>query len=100
MGNSQYATYLYAGIATDILIFPKIFITPSFSSGIYTKRKSIELGFPLEFRSSIEASYRFKNFSRLGLMFSHISNGSLSKKNPGAECLIIFYMIPISLKQL
>jgi len=60
----------------------------------------LELGFPLEYRSSAELSYRLKNKSRFGAMFYHISNSSLGFKNPGTECLVFFYSVSLSYKNL
>jgi len=96
MATSNGASYYYGGIAFDFFLFHHIVFTPSFAPGIYIKGKGMNLGFPLEFRSSAELSYRFKNKSRFGSMFYHISNASLGSKNPGTECLVFFYMFPLS----
>ena len=93
MATTRGSVYLYAGIAFDIFLFPQLVFTPSFSPGIYMKGGGMELGFPLEFRSSVELSYRFKNKSRFGAMFYHMSNASIGFKNPGTECLVFFYSI-------
>lgn len=87
--------YIYTGIAFDIFFTKNIVFTPSFAPGIYIKGGGMELGFPLEFRSSAELSYRFNNKSRFGAMFYHMSNASLGFKNPGTECLVFFYAIPL-----
>ncbi len=95
MATTRGSAYLYAGIAFDIFLFPQLVFTPSFAPGIYIKGWGMELGFPLEFRSSAELSYRFKNKSRFGVMFYHMSNASIGFKNPGTECLVFFYSIPL-----
>ena len=95
MATTRGSGYLYAGIAFDIFLFPELVFTPSFAPGIYIKGGGMELGFPLEFRSSVELSYRFKNKSRFGGMFYHLSNASLGFRNPGTECLVFFYSIPL-----
>lgn len=94
MGTSTGSGYIYTGIAFEIFLTDFLVFTPSFAPGIYIKGRGMELGFPLEYRSSAEISYRFKNQSRFGVMFYHISNASLSFKNPGTECLVFFYSIP------
>ncbi len=94
MGTTQGSGYIYTGIAFDIFFTKSIVFTPSFAPGIYIKGGGMELGFPLEYRSSAELSYRFKNKSRFGGMFYHISNASLGFRNPGTECLVFFYSIP------
>ena len=88
------ATYIYTGVQAQYKIGSLNF-TPSFAPGYYLNGKGLKLGFPLEFRSSAELSYRFKNFSRFGAMFYHLSNASLGYKNPGTECLVFFYGIPL-----
>ncbi len=95
MATTTGSAYFYGGIAFDIFLFPQLVFTPSFAPGIYIKGGGMELGLPLEFRSSAELSYRFKNRSRFGAMFYHISNASLGFRNPGTECLVFFYSIPL-----
>lgn len=95
MATTKGSGYFYTGIAFDIFFTSHIVFTPSFAPGIYIKGGGMELGFPLEFRSSAEISYRFNNKSRIGGMFYHISNASLGFKNPGTECLVFFYSIPL-----
>jgi len=95
MGTSQGSGYLYGGIAFDFFLTKQIVLTPSFAPGIYIKGGGMELGLPLEFRSSIELSWRMRNKARLGAMFYHMSNASLGFRNPGTECLVVFYGIPL-----
>ncbi len=95
MATSRGSGYFYTGIAFDIFFPYRIVFTPSFAPGIYIKGGGMELGFPLEYRSSAELSYRFKDRSRIGAMFYHISNASLGFRNPGTECLVFFYSIPL-----
>ncbi len=70
-------------------------MTPSFGGGYYNASSGLDLGFDAEFRSGIEISKRFRNGHRLGLSFAHLSNGSLSDKNPGTESFGIVYSIPL-----
>ncbi|MCB1085012.1 MAG: acyloxyacyl hydrolase [Chlamydiia bacterium] len=95
MGTSTGSGYLYGGIAFDIFLANWLVFTPSFAPGIYIKGGGMELGLPIEFRSSAELTYRFKNKGRFGAMFYHMSNASLGFKNPGTECLVFFYAIPL-----
>lgn len=96
MGTTQGSGYIYGGIAFDIFLSQRVVFTPSFAPGIYWKGKGMDLGFPLEFRSAAELAYRFQNKSRFGAMFYHLSNASIGSKNPGTECLVFFYSIPLS----
>ena len=95
MATTKKSSYYYGGVAFDIFVTPRIVFTPSFAPGIYAKGSGKDLGFPLEFRSSAELSYRFKNCSRLGAMFYHMSNASIGHKNPGTECLVFFLAFPV-----
>lgn len=95
MATSSGSGYIYGGVAFDLFILPRIVFTPSFAPGVYIKGGGMELGLPLEFRSSVELAYRFKNHSRVGAMFYHLSNASLGFKNPGTECLVFFYSISL-----
>lgn len=95
MGTSTGSGYIYIRIAFDVFFTKNIVFTPSFAPGIYIKGGGMELGFPLEYRSSAELSYRFNNKFRFGGMFYHISNASLGFRNPGADCLVFFYSIPL-----
>lgn len=70
-------------------------LTPSFGAGYYNASSGLDLGFDAEFRTAIELAKRFANGHRLGLCLAHLSNGSLSDKNPGTETLGLSYSIPL-----
>jgi hypothetical protein len=95
MLTTKGSTYFYGGIGLDIPLCFSFRLIPSIAAGIYTKGGGKDLHFPLEFRSAIELAYEFSNQTRLGLQFSHISNASISKHNPGVESLVVSYSIPI-----
>lgn len=89
--TQQGTTYVYGGIGYDIFFGKRVVFMPSFTPGIYFHAKGKKLWFPLEFRSAAELAYVFKNKSRLGMQFYHISNASLGRKNPGVEALVLNY---------
>lgn len=96
MGTDKATVYIYGGIAGDIFLGNSSFVlTPSFAPGVYFKGKGKDLGYPLEFRSSMELAYILPNEGRIGAQFYHISNGSTGDKNPGSESLVFFYAIPL-----
>ena len=73
-----------------------IFITPSFGTGLYRRAKEdVDLSHPIQFRSQLEIAYAFKNKNRIGLGFSHTSNGGLTNKNRGVETLSLYYYLPL-----
>ena len=94
MVNTDGAIHSYLGIYYDFLVANRIYITPSFAPGLYSKRSSKDLQFALVFKSQIEASYRFAEGGRIGISFNHVSNASLGVENPVVESLAITYIIP------
>ncbi|UWP91950.1 acyloxyacyl hydrolase [Aliiroseovarius crassostreae] len=49
------------------------------------------LGYPLEFRSGLEAGIYRENGDRVGVSLDHRSNGSLGRPNPGLETVLMRY---------
>jgi len=101
MLSNKESFFLCVGAGYDIFIGgrKKVVVTPSFAPGIYFKGKGKDLGFPINFRSSIEMAYVFDNKGRLGAQFFHISNARMLLHNPGVDCLIFFYGIPFPHKK-
>jgi len=95
MGTNDKAFYGYGGFLVDFFFGRRWVATPSLAAGYHHKGDGRDLGHELEFRSSMELSYRFDNRSRLGLSFYHLSNASIGDKNPGSEVLSIVYSIPL-----
>jgi hypothetical protein len=89
------ASYFAAGLARDFWIDECWVIVPSFAVGLFDDGDHLQLGSELEFRSGIELAYRFENDARLGLGFSHLSNGGLAERNPGTESVMLSLAIPI-----
>jgi hypothetical protein len=64
--------------------------------GYFSSRSpELDLGSELEFRSTFYLSLRLDSGRRLGLSVSHYSNGGLSRHNPGAETLRVYYQVPV-----
>ena len=95
LGTFQRSLWLGAGVNFDIYLFDPVICTLGFGPGLFYKGKGKDLGYPLEMRSSVEIAYRFASKSRLGVQFYHLSNGSMARRNPGTEVLLLFYAIPI-----
>ncbi len=79
---------LFTGEKNDLIF------TPSFGAGYYNDGSGKKLGNEIQFRTSLEVSFKLKNENRIGLSFSHISNANLGDKNPGVEILNLSYQIP------
>jgi lipid A 3-O-deacylase len=89
--TEKLSSYFYCGVGYDIFLGKYLVFTPSIAAGIYFQGNGKKLHYPLEFRSSAELCYVFKNKSRIGGQFYHISNASLGRKNPGVEALLLTY---------
>ena len=94
-GMGEYDTrYAAAGVLADIALGERWRLTPGFGGGYYDSN-GLELGHHIEFRSSIELSYRFRSGHRLGVALAHLSNGSIGDRNPGTETLGIVWCLPL-----
>lgn len=87
--------FLGIGIGWECALTEKMTLTPSFSPGLYIKGKGRDLGFPLEFRSAIELSYKFDQDYLIGFQVYHLSNAHLGRKNPGINAYVLFLGIPL-----
>lgn len=94
------AFFLGAGLGFEWTIVPHVIIIPSFTPGVYYQGSGRNLGYPVEFRSSIELAYEWENCTRAGIQFYHISNASLSRRNPGANAAVVYIGIPLLFKGL
>jgi lipid A 3-O-deacylase len=95
MTNALKSSYLYGGINFDLFATDSLVIAPGFAAGWYNRAEGKNLGFPLEFRTSIEFVWQFHDLSRLGIRFYHLSNASIGSRNPGEESLVLLYDIPV-----
>jgi lipid A 3-O-deacylase len=96
MGTTDYTGYVYAGVLIDLYFGQHFVLTPSFAPGVWFKGHGKDLGYPIEFRSQIEAAYRFDDRSRIALSYAHMSNGGLGNNNPGVETLALTYILPFN----
>lgn len=94
MATTDAATYGYAGVGIDVFFGRRWVATPNFAVGVYGNGDGKDLGYAVEFRSGLEVAYRFDDYSRLGLSFTHISNAGLDDRNPGVESLVLMYSMP------
>ncbi|MBI3451571.1 MAG: acyloxyacyl hydrolase [Rhodospirillales bacterium] len=96
MANADGGLNAYAGISLDLFFGDRVVLRPSFAPGVYRRGNSLDLGYTVEFRSGIEAAFRFDDRSRLGLELYHLSNAGLGKTNPGEESLVLRYSVPVT----
>ncbi len=95
MATTDAALYGHAGIRLDLFFGRRFVLSGSFAPGLYHDGDGKDLGHTIQFRSNVEAAYRFDNRSRVGVAFYHLSNASLGEDNPGTEVLSFFYAHPI-----
>ena len=88
-GTTTGQGFLGAGILIDVFLGRRFVFTPSVVPNIYVGGNSkLDLGYAMEIRSQLEASYRFNDRSRLGVAVSHYSNAGLGDDNVGTESAI------------
>lgn len=94
--TSDAAIYPYGGVLTDFYFGRRLVVSPSIAVGPYFDGDGRDLGHIVEFRSGIEAAYRFDSRARLGLLFYHISNAGFDDDHAGTEVLSLTYSIPLN----
>lgn len=87
--TAKSASMIYGGFDTK-LGSEKIYLNPSFSTGLYNNGSGKDLGNTLQFKSELNIFYSINDGSRVGLGSHHISNAGLSSVNPGVNN---FYLI-------
>jgi lipid A 3-O-deacylase len=94
-GTTRGSVYSYFGLLARIRITDRLTVVPSAAVGAYEKGNAKDLGYPLEFRTGGEISFRVYDGFRLGIAFHHISNASIGAENPGMELLVATYSLPL-----
>lgn len=94
--TDELSVFFGGGVFLDIRPAAHFYIAPSFVAGKYDRGDGKDLGGSLQFRSQLEAGYTFDNDHRLGVSYSHMSNGGRYDDNPGVEALTLYYHIPLS----
>ena len=94
-GTSDGAFYGYGGFGIDINFSPNLVLTPNVAGGYFAHGSGINLGSWWEFRSGAEFAWRFEDMSRLGVAVYHTSNAGLTKRNPGAQSVLLLYSVPL-----
>lgn len=89
------AQYSYLDLKRNFWLTDRWVVTPSTGVGYFDSSPEIQLGHEIEFRLAIETSYRVYKKVRLGVALDHLSNSSLSERNPGIESFIFTLLIPL-----
>jgi hypothetical protein len=91
------ATYGLAGLAMDGYIGRHGILTWSEGVGFFGPGDMQSMGSYVEFRSELEAGYRFDNEMRVTASISHISNAGITQHNPGAEIAGMYFHVPVTM---
>ena len=91
--------YAYGGFLVDVYLWDNFVLSPNAAIGYYEEGDARDLGSALQFRTGVEAAYRFDNGMRLGVAFHHLSNADIADENPGIETLTVNFTIPIDVTQ-
>ncbi len=89
------ASLVYVAVRREFWLNDRWAIIPSFGTGACEEGRGIDPGQSLEFRSGLETARRFDNDVRIGVAVFHVSNGGLSKRNPGAEAVVLSLSVPL-----
>lgn len=90
--TSDTSLWAGGGLLADIDLTEKWVLTPSIGAGLYAQGSSdLDLGYPIIFRSQLEAAYKLTTGNRLGIAFGHFSNAGLDNENPGTEVFNVYY---------
>lgn len=96
--TSKGSVWAGGGLLYDWQFVDSWYLTPIFGVGFYNHGSDDkDLNHPVEFKSAIEVSYKFKNDWRLGLSLSHMSNLGLGDDNPGTEVISVNWSIPFKI---
>ena len=76
-------------------VLPRWRIDASFMPGFYDEGAGLDLGGTLEFRSAVAISHALGESWRVGVAYSHISNGGLHDTNPGDDSVWAFVALTL-----
>jgi hypothetical protein len=84
------AVHVRAGFGRDFPLAERWNVHGSLSAGYYEQGGGKYLGSTFEFRSAVDLTYLVHDV-RVGLSFSHLSNGGIAFPNPGTEALTVVF---------
>ena len=94
-GTSDGAFYGFGGFGIDINLTPNLVLTPNAAAGYFARGSGTNLGSWWEFRTGAEFAWRFADRSRIGVAVHHTSNAGLTRRNPGAQSVVLMYSLPM-----
>ncbi len=89
------AFYGLGGFVFDMPIGKHFVVSPNLAVGLYADGDGKHLGSLIEFRSTVEAGYKFDCGTRLTTSIGHISNAGIGDINSGVEILSVYLHVPV-----
>lgn len=89
--NEDDAFWAYGGVRYDYAFAEHWVVAPSLAITLYEDGDSKDLGGTVQFRSSLELSYRLRSGQRVGVAFYHLSNAGIQDPNPGEDSLVVVW---------
>lgn len=87
--TDQSSFWIGAGFAHRIPLGDSLYIESSLAPGYYARGDGPDLGYPLEFRSSLELNAQVTEGFAVGVGYDHRSNSDIETVNPGLETAYI-----------
>ena len=87
--------FAYAAIYGDFFLGDSFVIRPEGGMGAFTEGDGKDLGGTFEIHGSLSIAYIFDNQARLGVTYSHISNGGVYASSPALDSILLHYAFPI-----
>lgn len=90
-------TYAAFGTALPVPLFAGFSFRPSITAGVYDQgeHRGVNLGFPIEFQTTLALSWSPASSWRIDLALSHVSNSHLAHRNVGTELLTLGLSVPL-----
>lgn len=92
--TSRASTFGYAGVALNLPMGSRVGVTPSFSTGLYSRGGGKDLNNAVQFRTGLRLAVRVHRGARFGVELVHLSSAGLANPNPGVEALVLVYEVP------
>ncbi len=92
--TADQAVWVYAGVSFSWEPSGKWRLRPGFAASAFENGDGKDLGGVIEFRSSLEVTYRAGQNLRLGLLFYHLSSAGIYDPNPGSNSLVFVVGFP------
>ena len=95
-GTTDATFFISTGLYAELYLTENLYLSPSFTPGVFLRGQGKNLGHPIEFRSQIDLGWRFYTGMRASVSVNHISNAGSGRRNPGSESVVFTLSIPFN----